>query len=122
MKPGTAATLCDPALTEIRDAHYGRLGALYAGDENAAQPGRSHPLVCEKKQLRFEARLVGMRLDAFDAAAQTRKRVRACAGHAPLPPCWAITGSLVNPQSAHLFMICSNIKLTWPGESIGIGG
>jgi DNA polymerase len=26
------------------------------------------------------------------------------------------------PEAAHLFMICSNIKLTWPGESIGIGG
>src|SRR6202048_1019956 len=27
----------------------------------------------------------------------------------------------VNPRPAHLFMIRSNIKLTWPGESIGIG-
>jgi hypothetical protein len=27
---------------------------------------------------------------------------------------------LKNPRLAHLFMICSNIKLTWPRESIGI--
>jgi len=27
-----------------------------------------------------------------------------------------------NQKLAHLFMICSNIKLTWAGESIGIGG
>src|SRR5258708_7139297 len=27
----------------------------------------------------------------------------------------------VNPQAAHLFMICSNIKLRWPEESIAIG-
>jgi hypothetical protein len=27
---------------------------------------------------------------------------------------------LVNPRLAHLFMICSNIKLTGPAESIGI--
>src|SRR5260370_4036103 len=35
--------------------------------------------------------------------------------------CWAVTGSKVNPQAAHLFMICSNIKLRWPEESIAIG-
>jgi hypothetical protein len=36
-----------------------------------------------------------MRLDALDAVAQSRKRVRAGAGHAPLPlGCWAVTGSL----------------------------
>jgi len=35
---------------------------------------------------------LALRLDALDAAAQTRKRVRACAGHAPLLG-WAITGS-----------------------------
>src|SRR3981081_1423171 len=31
------------------------------------------------------------------------------------------TGSGENQKLAHLFMICSNIKLTWPMESIGIG-
>jgi hypothetical protein len=62
-----------------------------------------------------------MRLNALDAATQIRKRVRADAGHAPLLRGWAVTGFLVNPRPAHLFMICSNIKLTWPGESIGIG-
>jgi hypothetical protein len=44
-------------------------------------------------------------------------RARACAapsglGHHRFP---------VNPRLAHLFMICSNIKLTWPTESIGSG-
>jgi hypothetical protein len=28
----------------------------------------------------------------------------------------------VNPQPAHLFMVCSNIKLTLPKESILSGG
>jgi hypothetical protein len=28
---------------------------------------------------------------------------------------------LLNPRLAYLFMICSNIKLTGPEESIGIG-
>jgi hypothetical protein len=62
---------------------------------------------------------VGMAFDALDAAAQGRKHVRACAGHAPVP-----SGDFAasdNPKPAHLFMICSNIKLTWPKESIGIG-
>jgi hypothetical protein len=37
---------------------------------------------------------------------------------------WAVTGFFkkVNPQLAQLFMICSNIKLRWPRESIGIDG
>jgi hypothetical protein len=33
-----------------------------------------------------------VRLDALDAAAQTRKRVGANAGHAALPGWWAVTG------------------------------
>lgn len=64
---------------------------------------------------RHPARRIGIavRLDALDAAAQTRKRVRSCAGHTPRSRgWWAVTGSLVNPRPAHLFMICSNIKLT----------
>jgi hypothetical protein len=60
--------------------------------------------------------------DALDAAAQPRKRARACAGHAPLlkylpPQFWER-----NQKLAHLFMICSNIKLRWSRESIGIAG
>jgi hypothetical protein len=35
---------------------------------------------------------IAMRLDAFDAPTQTRKHVRACAGHAPLQGGWAATG------------------------------
>src|SRR5580698_8455885 len=64
-----------------------------------------------------------MLFDARDAAAQSRKRARAGAGHAPLlQGGWAVTGCLeANPRLAHLFMICSNIKLTSLEESIGYG-
>jgi hypothetical protein len=65
------------------------------------------------------------RFDALDAAAQSRKRVRACAGHAPflLSEFRAATGSSgENQKQAHLFMICSNIKLRPAAESIRIGG
>src|SRR4051794_38799603 len=60
-------------------------------------------------------------LDAFDAAPQLGKHARACAGHATLlrkfspRQLWKR-----NRKLAHLFMICSNIKLTGPAESIGI--
>ena len=38
---------------------------------------------------------IAVRLDALDAAAQSRKRARACAGHAPLlQKCWPFTGSI----------------------------
>ena len=41
---------------------------------------------------------IAVQLDAFDAAAQIRKRVHACAGHAPLlKEMVAVTGSLMNP-------------------------
>lgn len=65
-----------------------------------------------------------MRLEAFDAAAQTRKRAHACANHrAASSENWTPPASLNEPNSvnrwlAHLFMICSNIKLTGPAESI----
>ena len=36
---------------------------------------------------------LAVRFDALDAAAQGRKRARACAGHAPLLRGWAVTGS-----------------------------
>jgi hypothetical protein len=42
---------------------------------------------------------------------------RSCAAPSGVVP----SQVLLNPRPAHLFMICSNIKLTWPGESIGIG-
>lgn len=64
-----------------------------------------------------------MRLDPFDAPAQIRKRACACGAHAPLLQKIRLTASArVNPRLAHLFMICSNIKLTEPAESIGIDG
>jgi hypothetical protein len=54
---------------------------------------------------------IARRFEALNAPTQTRKRAYARAGHAPLPRGWAVTGSFVNPRLAHLFMICSNIKL-----------
>ena len=64
---------------------------------------------------------IAMRLDALDAAAQTRKRACACGAHAPLLQKFGRYRFFrVNPRLAHLFMICSNIKLTGPAESIEI--
>src|SRR5690349_7317663 len=64
---------------------------------------------------------VAMRFDALDAAAQGCKRAHACAVHAsPLLEVVGRRGSEENQKLAHLFMICSNIKLTGPAESIGI--
>src|SRR6201994_3885829 len=59
------------------------------------------------------------RLDPFDLAAQGRKRVHACAAHARRSS-EVIADALKNKnlRLAHLFMICSNIKLTAGGESI----
>lgn len=55
------------------------------------------------------------RLDAFDLAAQGRKRASTCAAHIRRSfrgDCrWL---SKENQRLAHLFMICSNIKLTAP--------
>ena len=62
-----------------------------------------------------------MRLEAFDAPSQIRKRACACGAHAPLlKEICLYRFFLVNPRLAHLFMICSNIKLTGPAESIRI--
>src|SRR4051794_21976636 len=59
------------------------------------------------------------RFDALDAAAQGRKRADACAGHRSLSSrSGASCFSEENQKLAHLFMICSNIKLTGPAESI----
>jgi hypothetical protein len=59
------------------------------------------------------------RLKSLNAPSQVRKRVSPRAAHAPLlenigPP----VALGMNPKLAHLFMICSNIKLTGPVESI----
>jgi uracil-DNA glycosylase len=69
---------------------------------------------------------IAMRFEALDIAAQRRKRAHACALHAHCsqelrPRISALAGSLLNSPLAHLFMICSNIKLTGPEESTGIG-
>ena len=62
-----------------------------------------------------------MRLDALDSAAQDRKRAlshhRSLYRSGPLP---VVLGD--NRKPAHLFMICSNLKLTSSKESIGMEG
>jgi hypothetical protein len=68
-----------------------------------------------------EVMRIAMRLDPLDAPSQTCKRACACGAHAPL--LWEFglyRFFLVNPRLAQLFMVCSNIKLTGPAESIGI--
>ena len=68
-----------------------------------------------------EVMRIAMRLDPLDASSQTCKRACMCGAHAPLPQKFGLYRFfLVNPRLAHLFMICSNIKLTGPAESIGI--
>ena len=55
---------------------------MHRGHREAALQRRIRFRMAERHPL--ERRGVGMRLDALDAAAQTRKRAHACAGHAPL--------------------------------------
>ena len=89
----------------------------------ARQPAAQHRIrrrMAERDLV--ELMRIAMRLDALDAAAQTRKRAYACGAHAPLLRNFGHCRFFqVNPLLAHLFMICSNIKLTGPAESIGIG-
>jgi hypothetical protein len=69
-----------------------------------------------------EVMRIAMRFEAFDASAQSRKRACACGAHAPLlQGIWPLPLLEVNPRPAHLFMICSNIRLTGHAESIEIG-
>src|SRR5262249_45338205 len=58
------------------------------------------------------------RFDALDLAAQNRKRAHACAHARRSFGVVAVALKNKNQRLAHLFMICSNIKLTGPGESI----
>jgi hypothetical protein len=64
-----------------------------------------------------------LRLDAFDTAAQTRKRAHACACHGVASFTRGLAAGRLfsedNRQLAYMFMICSNIKLTTPLESTG---
>jgi hypothetical protein len=68
----------------------GRRGALPPLGEHFMHRGQSETALQRRIRLRMAERhatrrhAVRMRLDAFDAAAQSRKRARACAGHAPL--------------------------------------
>jgi len=90
---------------------------MHRAERKTASQRRIGPGMTERRPVR-RGSVVGF--DALDAAAQGRKRARACAGHAPLlkmcpPRVWTR-----NQKLAHLFMICSNIKLRAPTESIGI--
>src|SRR3954465_5966918 len=63
------------------------------------------------------------RLDALDLAAQGCKRACSCAAHIRRSSRVIADGSQKeNQRLAHLFMICSNIKLTTPRESIELAG
>ena len=56
---------------------------MHRGQCKAAAQHRIGFRMTERSALRRMQ--IAMRLDAFDVAAQSRERVRACAGHAPLP-------------------------------------
>jgi len=84
----------------------------------AAQHGIGAPVA--ERDLVEPVHLAG-RLDPLDAAAQGRKRVLACAGHAHRSSeSGASSVHRENQKLAQSFMICSNIKLTGATESIGI--
>jgi hypothetical protein len=100
---------------------------MHRADGKTALQGRIRIRMTERDLAasgRFAMIFKIMRLEAFDAAAQTRKRAHACANHrAASSENWTPPASLNEPNSvnrwlAHLFMICSNIKLTGPAESI----
>jgi hypothetical protein len=55
---------------------------------------------------------LGMAFDALDTAAQSRKRAGACAHRARPSKFEFAPGLKENQKLAHLFMVCSNIKLT----------
>src|SRR6202012_2262505 len=57
------------------------------------------------------------RLEAFDATAQARKRVRACADHAPLSPGDGGRFGSREPEAGSLVHDMFYIKLTEPKES-----
>ena len=85
----------------------------------ATLQGRIHVRVSERHPARH-IRIAG-RFDAFDAAAQSRERVHACAGHCARSfKIWTAIGSEENQKLAQMFMICSNIKLRGTAESIGL--
>jgi hypothetical protein len=56
---------------------------MHRGYCEAAAQHRIRLNMAERSALRRMQ--IAMRLDAFDVAAQSRKRIHACAGHAPLP-------------------------------------
>jgi hypothetical protein len=93
---------------------------MYRAERKPALQRRIRPGMAERHPVR-RGGVVGF--DALDAAAQRRKRAYACAGHAPLLEDICCFSSVErNRKLAHLFMICSNIKLRRSRESIGIAG
>jgi hypothetical protein len=91
--PPCACTPCEASTPrEAREPcdEPGRRGALPPLGEHFMHRGQGETALQRRIRLRMAERhtarrnAVRLRLDAFDAAAQSRKRVRACAGHAPL--------------------------------------
>src|SRR6476659_5537843 len=72
-----------------------------------------------RRIMRLARALYTRALDALDPPTQGRERAYACARHAPLLKRFGpLPVRQENQKLAHLFMICSNIKLTGPRESI----
>jgi hypothetical protein len=93
---------------------------VHRGEREATPQRRIRTGMSERRLVKGVS--IAMRFEALDVAAQIRKRAHACAHHAHCSQNFGRGGfSLMNPRLAHLFMICSNIKLTEPTESIGIG-
>ena len=87
------------------------------------KPAAQHRIRCRMAERDLvEVMRIAMRLDAARCAranSQACLCVR-CSCAAPLRKFGLYRFFPVNPRLAHLFMICSNIKLTGPAESIGI--
>ena len=91
---------------------------------DAAAQGRKRAYACAghapSKFVRFDDKI--MRLSQKGSARSDAKPHTLLSAHAPSPE---VLGRFVqgeNQKLAHLFMVCSNIKLTGPQESIELGG
>ena len=107
---------------EAGDEAGGRRALMSLGEHfmhrGHRKPAAQHRVRCRMAERDLvEVMRIAMRLEPLDAPAQTRKRACACGAHAPLPQenLGLYRFFPVNPRLAHLFMICSNIKLTGHG-------
>jgi putative DNA modification/repair radical SAM protein len=122
--PDQRPARCDPP-REAGDEAGGRRALMSLGEHfmhrRHRKPTPQHSIRCRMSERDLgEVMRIAMRLQALDAPSQTRKRACVCGAHAPLLGNFGLAASSpVNPRLAHLFMICSNIKLTGHAESIG---